>query len=1302
MRASWQSKWYGIDNASLVTDDVVIQGYIVRGTSASNQNIVIDGIGNTLTIQDTLHIHGNLSITNGADMVIEAGGILIINGDYYQSANSTTLNNGVVISTGAITIDGTGNVINNATVYTDPASGYGTSSRSLTDLYTDNASLHDFALGNIISNTCKISNTGSMFMSGTVQEIYRWESSIDFFETDIQSIANTTSTLTYGGLFKTTSYRVFYRDASGVDQYSTYGTVLIKSDPVGGQISGPLAICKGDGATLTLSNHSGSVASWAWSTDDFASDTQTITTDEEAITLTPTQDIWVLASVTNDYCAEELSAKYFLKVEELNTGTLSGPANVCEGTAATYTLSGYNGNVVRWEWSTDGFATIQSAASTSASYTLTLNQPTEVRAVIEGTVCPEATSNTVKTTISSQPVGGALSGLYAACEGDAVTYTLSGYSGTIVRWESSTDNFASDITTISNTSNQHTATLSSSASFRVVLGNEPCSEVTSSVITTVVSSKPVGGTVSGSQIICQGETASYRLLSYLGDITHWEWSTDGFISDINTVASTNNSISLSPVQNIEVRAWVANGSCAAASSASLATQVDMPSAGGSISGNAIVCTGSTQVYALTSYTGNVLRWESSADGFVSDITTIASTSAGLSIVINNDIELRAVVQNGSCPEVNSATFSVQADAVPVGGLLSGPASVCEGTNSGTINLSSFSGSIVKWQQSTDNFASDIQDVNITSASLSFSALVSTTQYRAVVENGSCGSVFSEVHEVKVEAAPVSGSVSGPTLVCEGANFSLSLSGYSGTIVKWQQSADNFAADITDINTTDAVLTVNSALASLSYRAVVASASVCSQVQTAPFQVNVEKIVSGMLTTDQTICEGSQPASLNLVGFSGNILRYESSTDGFVADITSIAATTNSLQPGILNQTRQYRAVIGGAVCAEVYSNAITITIEPALVGGSISGPAQVCDDVAEISYNLSGQNSTIARWEISTDNFIADIQQINTTDASIAIAPLSTDFWVRAVVSSAVCGEGYSTHFAATVVPASNGGTISGSTVVVSGNNSGILQLQGYSGSIQYWQSSTDNFASQLTTINETSDQLAYLNLAQTTYYRAVVTNGSCTSAYSAVGRVTINHAPITQNDTIQINTQAYSSVVNLLLNDSDVDGDVLQLLPKLNYTTYQGGTISLHEDGTFWYDAPDYFFGTDSVHYTVCDNVSGATLCANAVLVLEVSLNGLRVYEGISPNGDGLNEVWVIENIERYPDNKVWLYDRYGNLVFEQEGYSNTDNHFMGVANKGINASGKKLPDGTYFYKISLGEGLGDLVQGFLVIKAE
>ncbi|HQG56212.1 MAG TPA: gliding motility-associated C-terminal domain-containing protein, partial [Bacteroidales bacterium] len=89
------------------------------------------------------------------------------------------------------------------------------------------------------------------------------------------------------------------------------------------------------------------------------------------------------------------------------------------------------------------------------------------------------------------------------------------------------------------------------------------------------------------------------------------------------------------------------------------------------------------------------------------------------------------------------------------------------------------------------------------------------------------------------------------------------------------------------------------------------------------------------------------------------------------------------------------------------------------------------------------------------------------------------------------------------------------------------------------------------------------------------------------------------------------------------------------------------------------------------------------ATLDVEVTFTGtncLEVYEVITPNGDGKNDVWIIRNIEMYPDAEVFVYNRWGRLIF----------HTKNIAANPWDGKykGKLVPTDSYHYILYLNDG--------------
>jgi len=109
---------------------------------------------------------------------------------------------------------------------------------------------------------------------------------------------------------------------------------------------------------------------------------------------------------------------------------------------------------------------------------------------------------------------------------------------------------------------------------------------------------------------------------------------------------------------------------------------------------------------------------------------------------------------------------------------------------------------------------------------------------------------------------------------------------------------------------------------------------------------------------------------------------------------------------------------------------------------------------------------------------------------------------------------------------------------------------------------------------------------------------------------------------------------------------------------------------------------GTDEVEISVCDLTAK---CIQQTLTVELA-GDIKVFNALSPNGDGKNEVFEIQYIDVFPEtksNKVTIMNRWGNVVFEMENYNNANRAFSGLS-----SSGKELPPGTYYYRIDFPGG--------------
>jgi gliding motility-associated-like protein len=166
---------------------------------------------------------------------------------------------------------------------------------------------------------------------------------------------------------------------------------------------------------------------------------------------------------------------------------------------------------------------------------------------------------------------------------------------------------------------------------------------------------------------------------------------------------------------------------------------------------------------------------------------------------------------------------------------------------------------------------------------------------------------------------------------------------------------------------------------------------------------------------------------------------------------------------------------------------------------------------------------------------------------------------------------------------------------------------------------------------------------------------------------------------------------LNPLISDPDnnVDVSTLQIISQ----PVSGATATL--DALML--TVDYsglpFPGTDVLRIGICDLTE---ICTEQELTIETA-GDITVYNALSPNNDGKNDTFILRYIDLFTDtqnNKVVIFNRWGDVIFETENYDNKERVF-----KGLNKSGNEVPSGTYFYKIEYTSGR-KAGMGYLVLK--
>ena len=577
----------------------------------------------------------------------------------------------------------------------------------------------------------------------------------------------------------------------------------------------------------------------------------------------------------------------------------------------------------------------------------------------------------------------------------------------------------------------------------------------------------------------------------------------------------------------------------------------------------------------------------------------------------------------------SPTISVSGtvSSVSVGGTIAGSATVCSGTNSTTLTLSGNTGSISKWQSSTSaNFGSAI-DITNTTTSLTASNLTTTTYYRAVVQSGSCTAANSGTATITVSPVSVGGTIAGSATVCSGTNSTtLTLSGNTGNITKWQSSTSaNFGSPI-DITNTTTSLTASNLTTTTYYRAVVQSGS-CTAANSGTATITLSpSSVGGTIAGSASVCSGTNSTVLTLSGNTGNINKWQSAvTADFSGTVTEISNTTSSLTATNLATTTYYRAVVQSGSCTAANSGTASITVTDCTqanpdnnttsvnipVNGNVStndiiaagtnygtptafttNPigATITMDAATGNYTFTTTKPGKYEFYVpvcgagQTSNCQLTLLQITVLDPTIsnnlpvANADIATTSLNTAVTTSVLTND-KSGNIGTDLVPSS----VNIVTQPVNGT-----AVANSDGTITY--TPTTGFSGNDSLVYKVCDNATPANCQTTLVYYKVLSTGA-SSVTSAID----DYAFVNNNKT---GTASVSG--NVLSNDKNTAGSALTASLVTGPTAAQG-TLTFNADGSFTFVPALGFNGPIDVVYSTCTGDSPA-ICAKATLHIVVN----------------------------------------------------------------------------------------------------
>ncbi len=785
-------------------------------------------------------------------------------------------------------------------------------------------------------------------------------------------------------LITTTMYKRVANNLCGSAE-SNVVTINVLENLMPGSIGSAQTICSGstpEKLTQTAAPSGGTgkyTYQWQSSTDSVKwsdiSGEDSATYDPQALTTST----YYRRAVTSEPCGTVYSSPVLIAVwANLTPGSIGSAQTICysstpAGLTQTAAPSGGTGKYTyQWQSSPNGSTWSDISGATSATYSPSaLSASTYYRRAVTSDPCGTVYSSPVLIAVWANLTPGSIGSAQTICSGstpEKLTQTAapSGGTGTYTyQWQSSTDNAS-----WSNISGETSAAysppaLTDSMYYRRAVTSGSCGTVYSTPMKITVNPISVGGSVSSNQTICAGSTpADLTLSGHTGNVVKWQKSTSSTFSSTTDIVETSTTLSSAKIgvltSTTYFRAVVQSGVCSSANSNYAKITVNLTSVGGSVSADQIICYGSTPAaLILSGHTGNVVKWQKSTSSTFSSPTDIAETSTTLSSAkigaLTTTTYFRAVVQSGVCSSVNSNYATITVNPTSVGGSVSADQIICYGSTPAALTLSGHTGNVVKWQKSTSStFSSptDIVETTTTLPSAKIGALTTTTYFRAVVQSGACSSVKSNYATITVNPTSVGGSVSADQIICSGSTpASLTLSGHTGNVVKWQKSTSSTFSSPTDIDVKTATLPSEKigALIETTYFRSVVQSGVCSSANSNYATITVNPLPNTAIGSDVARCDTGEITLSATPGLNGNTIRW------YNAEINGNLEYTGNDLVISLDSTKSYYA--------ESYNTATGCAAEQRKeIRGIVVTQAQI---------NQNPQNSIICNNSITSFSVIA-------------------------------------------------------------------------------------------------------------------------------------------------------------------------------------------------------------------------------------------------------------------------------------------------------------------------------------------
>lgn len=1100
---------------------------------------------------------------------------------------------------------------------------------------------------------------------------YVWESSTDNVNWTAISGA-TGEDYQASGLTTTTYYR---RKVTSGQCSATSNVVTVTVNPLAtGSITGPAGICQYQTADVQFTATAGTAPYTVVLTitdpsgNTLAPYSTTVTGNSQAIPVLPLNSAagtWTIAltSITNSNgCVRSLSGTTVsIVVTQTPTVTVNPVAPVCEGTTVTLTANG----------ATDYTWTGPNLTATSGN-PVTANPPASATphtyTVTGSTSGCNAAPVDASVTVNPKPGTPIVQSPVSYCEGALaapLSATPSG-SGNTLTW----------FTNSSLTGGSATAPIPAttpSGTYYYYVNETTAANCTGdiSTITVVITPGLANNTVSANQTLCSGTPSSDITATTPtggnGTYTYqWQISTDGGTnwSDIAGATSATYNAGTLPSGEARFRRVVTSGLCSNVSNEVTIT-VLQPVTNININGDQAICEGSPAGLIdgqTPSGTGTFsYTWQSSADNTNWNNISGATGEDYQPGSLSASTWYRRITSNGACADTSNIV-KVTVDPLANGTITAVAAAICE-YDAGAVNFTPSAGTSPIEISLLVTYPSGYPPATVTSSTSPIPVIAAnspagtyTISITSIKNSNGCirTTGFQAPVAIVVLPTPVV-SIAPVAPICEGSSTTVTASG--ATTYAWTGTGLS--------STSGETVTVTPAVTST--YTVVGTSNGCNSIPVSTEVVVNPRPTAAFTVVDNNICLDESAVFNNtstIVSGSITQLRWDfDNGSGFTA------FTGNQ-------QTQQYNTFKSYLVKLVVESdkNCIsdtafeTVTVNPIPVA-DFDTPAFVCMPGNQAIFR---NKSTVANNASlnSTWNFGDPASGANntatSTDGSHVYTASSPATVTLTVTSAAGCAHDTSKTFSKFL------------------DKPQITSASVFPDAL--CQGSPSVFSSTSIAPNSTIDKYIWTFGDGTT-----ADSANPVKTYKDPGSypvsLVVENAEGCKSDAWQNTVLVYlQPKIDAGLNYIVPVGTTITLNPKVNDSTIQFAWTSASGMGGWTDLRPSFVADHDDIYFLTATGDGGCTMTDSVIVKV---LKPFRIPNAFSPNKDGINDVWAIENLKDYPGAVVEVFNRYGQIVHKSVGYTKPWDGTM---------NGKDLPVGTYYYIIQPKNGFKQ-ITGYVVL---